>query len=186
MSEELQEKTIKIPLKKKESKKKIEIIITKEEPKIEEPEPEPEPETQFEMEEPQTPMQREAKPLQHRMMQDEQSSSSHHPIQKTKEKKPRTEKQMEAFKKALLKRDENAVKRRVEREMIIKEAERMAEEDHVKAMKEMQEVIVEKAVKIKKNQIKKIKEVNENNLDIKNIPQIVNPYQDFKKKFNIR
>ena len=108
------------------------------------------------------------------------------PIQKTKEKKPRTEKQMEAFKKALLKRDENAVKRRVEREMIIKEAERMAEEEHVKAMKEMQDVIVEKAVKIKKNQIKKIKEVNENNLDIKNIPQIVNPYQDFKKKFNIR
>ena len=93
---------------------------------------------------------------------------------------------MEAFKTALLKRDENAIKRRAEREMIIKEAGRMAEEEHVKAMKEMQDVIVEKAVKIKKNQIKKIKEVNENNLDIKNIPQLVNPYQDFKKKFNIR
>lgn len=169
MSEELQEKTIKIPLKKKESKKKIEIITTKQ-PKIEEvkneevknEETNSSPETQFEMEEPPT------------------------PIQKAKEKKPRTEKQMEAFKKALLKRDENAIKRRAEREMIIKEAERMAEEEHVKAMKEMQDVIVEKAVKIKKNQIKKIKEVNENNLDIKNIPQIVNPYQDFKKKFNIR
>ena len=164
MSEELQEKIIKIPLKKKESKKKIEIITTKEEPK---PEPIPEPiedatDTQFELEEPET------------------------PIQKIKEKKPRTEKQMEAFKKALLKRDENAIKRRAEREMIIKEAGRMAEEEHVKAMKEMQDVIVEKAVKIKKNQIKKIKEVNENNLDIKNIPQLVNPYQDFKKKFNIR
>ena len=93
---------------------------------------------------------------------------------------------MEAFKKALLKRDENAIKRRAEREMIIKEAGRIAEQEHIKAMKEMQEVIVEKAVKIKKNQIKKIKEVNENNLDIKNIPQLVNPYQDFKKKFNIR
>ena len=161
MSEELQEKTIKIPLKKKESKKKIEIITTKEEPKIEEPIEEAT-DTQFEMEEPDT------------------------PIQKAKEKKPRTEKQMEAFKKALLKRDENAIKRRAEREMIIKEAGRMAEEEHVKAMKEMQDVIVEKAVKIKKNQIKKIKEENENNLDIKNIPQLVNPYQDFKKKFNIR
>ena len=128
MSEELQEKTVKIPLKKKESKKKIEIITTKEEPI---PEPiEEATDTQFELEEPET------------------------PIQKAKEKKPRTEKQMEALKKALLKRDENAIKRRAEREMIIKEAGRMAEEEHVKAMKEMQDVIVEKAVKIKKNQIK--------------------------------
>ena len=60
MSEELQEKTIKIPLKKKESKKKIEIITTKEEPI---PEPIPEPiedatDTQFEMEEPETPIEK--------------------------------------------------------------------------------------------------------------------------------
>jgi enhancing lycopene biosynthesis protein 2 len=73
-----------------------------------------------------------------------------------------------------------------EKEILMKEIEKLAEEEQKKAMKEMQDVIVEKAVKIKRNQIKKIQEVDENSLDVNSIKKIVNPYQDFKKKFDIR
>jgi len=69
---------------------------------------------------------------------------------------------------------------------MMKEAYRIADEEQKKAVKEMQDVIVEKAVKIKKNQIKKIKELDENTVDVGSINKIVNPYHEFRNKFNIR
>ena len=125
--------------------------------------PEPEPELQFELED---------------------ADTERGPIQKVK--KPRTQKQIEAFNKARQKRSENAVKRQKEQDQMLKEAQKIAEEEQKKAMKEMQDVIVEKAVKIKRNQIKKIQEVDENNIDVASIKKIANPYQEFKNKFDIR
>jgi hypothetical protein len=125
------------------------------------PEPQPEPELQFELED-----------------------TDAAPIQKVK--KPRTPKQIEAFEKARKIRSEKAIQRKAEQDAMMKEAYRIADEEQKKAVKEMQDVIVEKAVKIKKNQIKKIKELDENSVDVGSINKIVNPYHEFRNKFNIR
>jgi hypothetical protein len=125
------------------------------------PEPEPDEELQFDLE-----------------------NTEAAPIQKVK--KPRTPKQIEAFEKARKIRSEKAVQRKAEQDAMMKEAYRIADEEQKKAVKEMQDVIVEKAVKIKKNQIKKIKELDENSVDVGSINKIVNPYHEFRNKFNIR
>jgi len=185
MSVELQEKPIKKAPKKKETKKKLEIEIVK----AEEPKPEPEPVggasqlLDADKSKALISHQPEPEPIEEVKMEEVKMEE---PIQKEKVKKPRSEKQMEAFNRARQKRSEYAVQRQAEKEILMKEIEKLAEEEQKKAMKEMQDVIVEKAVKIKRNQIKKIQEVDENTLDVNSIKKIVNPYQDFKKKFDIR
>ena len=162
MSVELQENTTEKPEKKTRTKKNIKIE-TIEAPAPPVSAPEPDEELQFDLED---------------------TEGSPAPIQKVK--KPRTPKQIEAFEKARKIRSEKAVQRKAEQDAMMKEASRIADEEQKKAVKEMQDVIVEKAVKIKKNQIKKIKELDENTVDVSSINKIVNPYHEFRNKFNIR
>ena len=82
----------------------------------------------------------------------------------TKDKKPRTQKQLEAFEKAKTIRDANAAKR--------KEEARIKEEEERKILEEK---VVKKAIAIKKKQIKKqaaLDDIEDDNTPIQKIKEI--------------
>jgi hypothetical protein len=93
-----------------------------------------------------------------------------------KVKKPRSEKQMASFKKAAEKRMEKIILMRAQKEQ---------EKEEFNKVKEQK--LVEKALQIKRRQLKELKVIE--TADTKPPPQppvVVNPYVEFKKKFNVR
>jgi hypothetical protein len=109
---------------------------------------------------------------------------------KEKEKKPRTAKQIEQFELVRRRKMEEARKRKEERDM-----------KDMEYKKELEKKLIDKAIKIKKKQLKQIKVIEELSDDetsvtpkinnyVKPIPQAIarpiNPYEEFKKKFNIK
>ena len=112
---------------------------------------------------------------------------------KEKEKKPRTAKQIEQFELVRRRKMEEARKRKEERDM-----------KDMEYKKELEKKLIDKAIKIKKKQLKQIKVIEELSDDetpvkpkvnnyVKPPPPIplppprpINPYEEFKKKFNIK
>ena len=112
---------------------------------------------------------------------------------KEKEKKPRTAKQIEQFELVRRRKMEEARKRKEERDM-----------KDMEYKKELEKKLIDKEIKIKKKQLKQIKVIEELSDDetpvkpkVNNYvkpppprplppPRPINPYEEFKKKFNIK
>jgi hypothetical protein len=112
---------------------------------------------------------------------------------KEKEKKPRTAKQIEQFELVRRRKMEEARKRKEERDM-----------KDMEYKKELEKKLIDKAIKIKKKQLKQIKVIEQLSDDetpvkpkVNNYvkppqpiplppPRPINPYEEFKKKFNIK
>ena len=112
--------------------------------------------------------------------------------------KPRTEKQIESLKQGRLKRDQQQNERR-----------KIKEETDIVSKQELEKKLIDKAIKVKKKQLKRIEIFNElSDDDIVQPPQVIqklkqtktvkiqpkvtdigpnyNPYDEFKKTYNIR
>ena len=112
--------------------------------------------------------------------------------------KPRTEKQIESLKQGRLKRDQQQNERR-----------KIKEEEDIVSKQELEKKLIDKAIKVKKKQLKRIEIFNElSDEDIVQPPQVIqkqkqtktvriqhkvtdigpnyNPYDEFKKTYNIR
>lgn len=92
-----------------------------------------------------------------------------------KQKKPRTEKQIEAFKKVCEKREQNRLERKMEREEKEKEIQQLLKLKEEEEREKLEKKIVSKALSIKKKQIKKqamLDEFSDDDTPIENIKKI--------------
>ena len=110
--------------------------------------------------------------------------------------KPRTEKQIESLAQGRLKRDQQQNERR-----------KIKEQEDIILKQELEKKLIDKAIKVKKKQLKRIEifdELSDDDIDIPTYPSQViqkqkqikpkltvicpnfNPYDEFKKKYNIR
>ena len=102
--------------------------------------------------------------------------------------KPRTEKQIESLAQGRLKRDQQQNERR-----------KIKEQEDIILKQELEKKLIDKAIKVKKKQLKKIEMFDELS-DEDTMPQVIqkqkkekpktltsssNPYDEFKKKYNI-